>query len=520
MVIEKVAFDKTNQFSTIFTDYINGESRLQPFYDKPPKAESFKKQLQEKKLSAEHRKILCQVLTSQYEKLNEVDDRVSTNIELLKDSRTFTITTGHQLNIFTGPLYFIYKIVSVINTCKALKEAYPDYNFVPVYWMASEDHDFEEISYFRLNGKKIKWKTSQTGAVGRFDPKELKTIIEETPGIPDFFKKAYLKNDSLADAVRDYVNHLFGKHGLVVLDADDSELKKIFSEVILDDCTNNTANSLVNEQSKILDEAGYKTQVYPREINFFYLKDGLRSRLVKENNEYQVLDSDISFTEEGLKKEFEEHPERFSPNVILRPLYQEVILPNLAYFGGPGELAYWFQLKTVFDHYKVPFPILMPRNFALVIPGHVKRKMDKAELTTLDVFTPKHELLKNLALANAQHDIHLNGQRDGILDLFEKVKAMAANIDPTLAPHVEAQQTITANRLDAIQKKFIRAEKKNQADRMRQVEDILENLLPNGTLQERTDNFLNFFMANPSFVDQLIDYFEPFDFRFNVLIDG
>jgi len=520
MKLEKVEFDQTNQFSRIFTDYINGEPQLQPFYNKPPKVDSFNAQIENKNFSPEHRKILCQVLENQYSKLPSIPEKVKTNLDSLKGEKTFTITTGHQLNIFTGPLYFIFKIVSVINTCKALKEKHPDSNFVPVYWMASEDHDFEEISHFRLNGKKIKWDCEQTGAVGRFNPKELKEIIDKTPGIPDFFKEAYLKCDSLADAVRSYVNHLFGEQGLIVIDADSAELKKLFTPVILDDISNHKANELVNRQSELLEKAGYNSQVFPREINFFYLKDSLRERIVREGDTFQVLETDISFTQEQIKKEVEQHPERFSPNVILRPLFQEWVLPNLAYFGGPGELAYWFQLKGVFEHYEVPFPILMPRNFALIIPGHIKRKMGKAGLKITDVFKPEHELLKELAISNANKDIQLNGQKDSILDLFEKIKSKAAEIDPTLAPHVEAQQTITANKLDNIQKKFVRAEKKNQSDRMNQTLDVLHTLFPNGSLQERTDNFLNFFLENPSFIDQLIDYFEPFDFRFNVLIDG
>lgn len=519
MRLEKVDFESTNQFSKIFTDYIGNENQLQPFYDKPPALDSFKSQIKEKQFPETNRKILCQALEKQYHSLSP-HDAVINNIKALDNSNTYTITTGHQLNIFTGPLYFIYKIVSVINTCKELKKAYPDYNFVPIYWMASEDHDFDEISYFRLNGKNIQWKTDQTGAVGRMNPKELKSILDTTPGIPTFFKDAYLKHKSLADAVRAYVNHLFENEGLVVLDGDDIQLKGLFSSIIKDDLMSHQANDLVNSQSEQLDGAGYKCQVFPREINFFYLKDGLRERIVKEAGAYKVLETEISFTEDELQKELESHPERFSPNVIMRPLYQEVILPNLAYFGGPGELAYWFQLKTVFEHYDTPFPILIPRNFALVIPKHIQRKMQKAGCDFMDVFTPRHELLKKLALKNANQEVELNGQKNDILSLFEQIKTQAAAIDPTLAPHVEAQQTKTANKLDTIQKKFIRAEKKKQADRMRQTEDILDFLFPNGVLQERADNFLNFYLLNDNFIKELLDLLDPFDLRFNVILDG
>ncbi|MDX1628354.1 MAG: bacillithiol biosynthesis cysteine-adding enzyme BshC [Fulvivirga sp.] len=519
MKLEKVDFDKTNQFAQIFLDYLHQKPSIQPFYHREPTIESFREQIKSKQLSEKSRKILSEQLKTQYKGL-EISTAVEGNVLALKESNTFTITTGHQLNIFTGPLYFVYKIVSVINTCRELKKEYPDYNFVPIYWMASEDHDFKEINHFRLNGKKITWNSDQKGAVGRFNPSGLTEICRDTPGIPDFFEHAYRNHETLAGAVRDYVNTLFGEYGLVVIDGDDAQLKSLFTEIITDDLKTHQANKLVEAQSAQLAKSGYKTQVFPREINLFYLRDNLRERIVREGDNFRVLETELTFSMDEIEQEVQKHPERFSPNVILRPLYQEVILPNLAYFGGPGEMAYWLQLKTVFEHYEVPFPILMPRNFALIIRHDIKRKMDKAGLTLPDLFKPKHMLLKELAVAHAKNDIHLNGQKESILTLFDKIKGMAESIDPTLRPHVEAQQTIIANKLDNIQKKFIRAEKKNQSDRMRQAEDVLDQLFPGGVPQERSDNFLNFFLSDASFIEQLINYFEPFDFRFNVFIDG
>jgi len=156
MQIRKIALAETRSFSSFFLDYIQQKKTLQKFYHRFPSIDQFKDQINEKSkaFTDENRNILADVLQSQYQDLKP-NDLVSQNINLLRDKKTFTVTTGHQLNIFTGPLYFIFKIVTVINTCKKLKEAYPDYNFVPVYWMASEDHDYDEIKYFKLYGKKI-----------------------------------------------------------------------------------------------------------------------------------------------------------------------------------------------------------------------------------------------------------------------------------------------------------------------------------------------------------------------------
>lgn len=520
MKLSQVDFKDTHQFSSLFLKYIQGAPELKNFYSHRPEIKSFKEQIELKQnFPIESRQVLSEVLETQYEGV-PASSAVKENISLLKDEETFTVTTGHQLNIFTGPLYFIYKIVSVINACKELKKAYPKYNFVPVYWMASEDHDFDEISYFNLNGKKLQWHTSQTGAVGRFDPKELKEILEKIPGVPQFFKTAYLEYSSLADAVRHYINELFGSYGLVVVDGDDHHLKRLFEPVIEDDLFLHSSQNLVKAQSNALNDLGYKTQVFPRDINFFYMEEGVRNRIVRAGDLFQVLDTDISFDEPCMRTLIKEHPEKFSPNVILRPLYQEMILPNLAYFGGPAEVVYWLQLKLVFDHFHVPFPIVMPRNFALIIPGHVHRKWNKTGLSLNDLFLGKQALLKKVVKLNSMHDLHLNGHKEEMTSLFNSIKNKVLKIDPTLGPHVDAQKTKSQNVLETIEKKLLRAEKRHQGDLLRQVESVMDYLFPNGSPQERTENFLNFYLSNPKLIEQLISYFEPFTFRFNILIDG
>ena len=513
MKVSKVDFAQTNQFSSLFQDYITEKSQLKEFYNLFPRVENFEDQIKQKQFSEESRSVLVDALKEQYQHIGEEPE----NIELLAEDNTFTVTTGHQLNIFTGPLYFIYKIVTVINTCKDLKHKYPDYNFVPIYWMATEDHDFDEISYFRLNGKKHIWKTEQTGAVGRFNTKQLQQILAAVPGMPKFFINAYTKSKNLAEAVRSYVHHLFGEHGIVVVDGDHPKLKAALKPVIREDIFETAVKPMVDEQSTKLEETGYKTQVYARDINFFYLKDDVRERIEEVDGKYQVLNTEISFGADELSNLIDQNPEYFSPNVILRPLYQELILPNLAYAGGPSEVGYWLQLKTIFDHFKVAFPMLMPRNFALVLTSPIETKMGKVGISIEDLFKPKSKLEAELVTKSTEKDIQLNGQKDAILEWFDKIKAQAQAIDPTLSQHVEAQQTKTANRLDIIEKKFIRAEKKNQSDRMRQLSAVLDEIFPNGTPQERIDNFLNFYILNPDFVNELIAYLEPLDFRFNIV---
>ena len=516
VLLSKIPFEATHSFSGSFLDYISGKEALKPFYTAPPLLKNFGKQLEKRHFPPAHRPVLSEALHKQYRGL-ETSEQTKSNIDLLKDTKTFTITTGHQLNIFTGPLYVIYKIVTVINACKRLKQAYPDYHFVPVYWMASEDHDFEEISHFRFNGKIFQWKTEQTGAVGRFDPKELQPFFDEIMDMPEFFQKAYLQHNTLAEAVRYYVNALFGAEGLVVMDADDSALKSLLKPVIEDDLFKGNANRLVKATSEKLEAAGYKPQVFPREINFFYLKDHLRLRLVPEGDCYRVLDTDITFTKEALKTELSQHPERFSPNVVLRPLYQEIILPNLAYVGGPSELLYWLQLKAVFNHFNTAFPLLMPRNFAGVLTPNIQTKLKKEGLRFEEIFEEEQSLIRRKVAEKSQNNLTLDKERQQINATFDQILKQAIPIDASLEQLVAAERKRAQNSLSKVERKLFKEEKRNQETLVNRIYAIKKALFPGGSPQERKDNFLNFYIPDPNFIQSCLAHFDAFDYRFHLM---
>lgn len=519
MKLQKISLADTHAFTDFFLDYIQQNQQLTKFYNQFPEIKNFKDQVNEKSESfpQQNRDVLVQTLQLQYEKYT-ITEAVKNNITSLSDPKTFTVTTGHQLNIFTGPLYVIYKIVSVINTCKKLKQLYPEYNFVPVYWMASEDHDYDEIKYFKLAGKKYVWETNQKGAVGRFNPKDLESLLNEVPGNLPLFRDAYLKHATLSDAVRYYVNKLFGEEGLVVVDGDSAALKSLFKHVILDDLKNNTAKKLVDQTNASLEAIGYKPQIYCREVNFFYLDNNLRERIEKTGDRYTVVDTTLSFSESEIEILIDQSPEKFSPNVILRPLYEEIILPNIAYIGGPAEVVYWLQLKEVFAHYQTPMPMLMPRNFAMVMDAPIVRKLEKTGLDLSELFLEKNLLFNHVATKFAQHKIKLNGEKESIEGYFQTIREQAESIDKTLGPLIGAETQRAIKSLEKIEHKLLRAEKRFQSDRLKQVEAVKDMLFPNGGLQERTDNFLNFFLQDPTFIQKLIKHLDPFGFEFNVLM--
>ncbi len=519
MQLEKFPLSETRAFSRFFLDYLQQDVNLQPFFHRFPTVENAGEQIKEKAASfpAAHRDILNKTLTKQYQAV-EAADNVKANIEALARPDTFTVTTGHQLNIFTGPLYFVYKIVTVINACKALTARYPEYHFVPVYWMASEDHDYDEIKSFRLYGKKYTWNTDQRGAVGRFHTGDFKALLNEIPGDVALFRTAYLKHKTLSEAVRYYVNALFGDEGLVVLDADDPALKALFKPVISGDILNHSTLPAVEGTNNSLETLGYQTQVYCRPVNFFYLDDQLRARIENTDGKYEVIDSPLAFSRNEIEALIDRSPEKFSPNVILRPLYQEWILPNLAYVGGPSEVTYWLQLKAVFDAHGVPFPMLMPRNFGLVIEHHIYRKFEKTGMELSRLFEEKNFLFNEWVLKHANHNLTVGEERTTISGIYEDLAGRATSIDPTLTAFANAEGKRIMNSLEKIEKKFIRAEKRKQSDKLRQIEAVKDALFPNGGLQERTDNFLNFYQQDGAFIAKLLKHFDPFDYRFNVLI--
>ncbi len=519
MKLKTVSFDETECFAPVFLDYINKKDSLTSFYNAFPDLKNFKKTLEKRTLSKDHRAVLVHVLNRQYGPLNH-HDAVDFNIHSLGNEKTFTVTTGHQLNIFTGPLYFIYKIVTVINACKALTEEYPEYHFVPVYWMASEDHDLDEISYFNLFGKKYQWTTEQKGPVGRMKPHSLNGLIDQLPEQVALFEQAYLDHDTLADAVRYYVNELFGDQGLVVLDADNPKLKRLFSPVIEKEIFENHSHGLVQQRSQEMEAAGYNNQAFSREINFFYMEKGLRERIVKEGDAYKVLNTEKVFSAAEMEAAIKTHPENFSPNVIMRPLYQESILPNLAYCGGPAEIAYWLQLKGVFDHYETSFPLLMPRVFGMVVNKPVLKKVEKLKLSNADLFKTAHQLKEAYLDQHGEDGFNLEEEREALAALFDKIKAKAETIDSSLTGYIGAEGTKGFKLLDNISKKLKRAEEQNNDTAMHQIDTIKEKLFPGGGLQERHDNFLNFYLNDHEFIQKLLDNFDAFDYQFHILYEA
>lgn len=506
----------TGMFSTIFLDYISGKNQLKSFYNVKPELSSFKDLLETRNFPVHKRNILAEVLKEQYADL-EINGAVAGNIDLLRSEKTFTVTTGHQLNLATGPLYFIYKIISTVNLAEKLKNAYPDYDFVPVYWMASEDHDFEEINHFSLFGKNYTWETEQSGPVGRFKTDSLTKLLDELPEEIELLKKAYTKGKSLSDATRVLVNDLFGKYGLVCLDADHKEFKKQFSDIFRNEILEGKVGAAAAETSERIESGGYHAQVFVRDINLFLLKNG-RCRLERTSVGLNAID-DKQYSEKEIKELLDSSPELFSPNVVLRPLYQECILPNLAYLGGPAEIAYWLQLKDAFQHCDIPFPVLLPRNFFMIVPEKIAAKLEKLGLQPSEFFQNIRDVKDNYLSRQADADFELSTELNELEEVFNKMAIRAEEIDKSLKGFIMAEKQKVLKQGGNIEKRIKKALEQKHEIAIRQIETIKEKLFPGGAPQERTDNIFTFYTNNPEFIDSIKACTDPFDFRFNILVE-
>ena len=521
-------YNNTNYFSKTVNDYLSQKDTINSFYDNFPDLAGFKNQIKskEKSYNKSTRETLVKVLKKQYKSI-KTSLNTDNNIISLLEENTFTITTGHQLNLFTGPLYFLYKILSTINLCEQLRIEFPNNNFVPIYWMATEDHDFEEINYFNFKNQKISWKKDSKTAVGKLNTKGLEKVFLEfesllTNGengkkLKDLFTKSYVEYNNLTDATRFLTNELFKDYGLVIIDADNKLLKQHFSPFVKRELLEQTAYNQVSK-TVLNFKKDYKIQVNPREINLFYLTNTMRERIVFEDDIYKINNTNIKFTEEEIVEELTQNPERFSPNVIMRPLYQEVILPNLCYIGGGGELAYWFELKSYFEELNVVYPILLLRNSALIISKKQEKKREKLKIELVDLFLSQEKLINKKVTELSNLNLDFSEQRKALISQFTDLKKVALKTDKSFIGAVNAQEKKQLNGLDKLEKRLLKAENRKLTDITERISLLQNQLFPNYSLQERFTNFSEMYLEyGDELIPSLKNHLKPLDLEFTIL---
>jgi bacillithiol synthase len=493
-----VPYLQTGYFSKIITEYLEGKEFLRPFYEHPVSYEGIGASMLDREKFPTDRELLVRCLREQYADLS-LHEALHLNLKRLSDHNTFTVTTAHQPAIFTGNLYFIYKILHVIKLAATLTEKYPGKHFVPVFFMGSEDADLDELGHIFLDSEKVSWDTKQTGAVGRMRTEGLEKILDRIEGefsghahgpeLIELLKDCYLNSETIQKATLKLLNCLFGSEGLVVLIPDNRLLKSAMRGIFKDDLTNHAPFKITEQNIRELSKH-FPVQAKPREINLFYLKDDRRERLEQKGGRFEVVNTGIHFTPEAMEKELANYPERFSPNVILRGLFQSTILPDIAFVGGGGETAYWLEFKPLFKHYRVPFPVLILRNSFLLIKKNWRTKIEKAGLSVQDVFKSEESLMEAYVRNHSTKQLTLTSQLDEVRGFYDRLKNISGAVDKTLEQHVDKLSAQSLQKLEELEKKILRAEKKNHEEIRRKIHEIRDVLFPLDNLQERIENFI------------------------------
>lgn len=493
------------------------QESLQPLIGLPFSAENFKKQIALKSnFPKESRETLHNALQKQYA---EAKIEVPEKLTLLLKNNCFTVCTGHQLNLFTGPLYTIYKIAHTIKLAQQVQELHPENYILPVFWLASEDHDLEEINHFYVGEKRVAWETQQTGPVGMMrleNWSEWQTeLLQFFPNQADRIRTLLdvYQGENLSIATRRLVAHLFQDTDLILVDGNDIELKKLFVPILEKELKEQFSFHAAQKSEAILFEKYLKPQAFAREINLFHLSPGKRIRIEKSAEDFKI--GEAIFTHQELLDLLHQHPEQFSPNVMLRPLYQETILPNLCYVGGAGELAYWLQLKPIFDAVGVPYPMLQLRVSMQLMSHKDAHKMAKLGFD-FQKFSDKKERVLKEHLFEIRERKNTNSALHEHIDALEKIMLeQAQSVDHTLIAAAKAERARIQKLLDNFLKKLERNEKRLHSDALNRLSTLHEKYFPNDGLQERHENFVSFYLeTQEQIIPQIIEGINAFQSDF------
>ena len=469
--------------------------------------------------------LVADVLREQYADRASID-AVNSQLDRWTDDTTVQVVTAHQPCLFTGPLYVIYKCLSAIALARHLNQVHPGHHVVPVYWMGGEDHDLDEMGQTHVFGKRIDWAPGHAGAVGRMPTDAMDEPLDrladilgdsdQASALVDELRIAYRDAHSFGEATLRILHRWLGPLGLVVLNADDARLKRVFSPVMERELRTSFARPLVEDRSSEI-EKSHHAQAHARDINLFLLEDGARRRWERGDDGLRLMGDEAWRTEDEVIDLLHTHPERFSPNVILRPVYQQAILRSLAYVGGPGELSYWLQLPPVLEAADVHEPVLLLRNMVLNVPRAVVKRQAAWDLDTADWFTNVDHLVKRLVVERTEAELSLDDMRPDLEALYDRIGERAAAIDPNLAKSVAAEHQKALGGFETIEKKMVRGAKRNAEEMTQRIRSSHERLFPNGALQERTENITSvLFRHGPDVFDTWVEQFDPIGARLHI----
>ncbi len=495
---------------SIREDYLNPGAPLGKFYSYNPNQPEFEEIIQNKSAYPFDRETLVEVITEQYQGLTLFKETQQA-LSHLAQPNCYTVTTGHQLVFLGGPMFTTYKVLHTIKLAEELAQRHPQHQFVPIFWIHTEDHDYEEINhYFPSYQEKRVYEGKFEGKVGNhIIGKEISSLLPSS--FPDELKASYQPGMTWAQAYRAYMHQLFGPLGVLMLDADDPRLKKQFIHTFQQDLVENLGQHCVETSSARLEEMGYSPQVSPREINIFYVEGNYRNRIVREDSYFRALDTPLKWTQNEMLNLLNQHPEYFSPNVCLRPLYQETILPNLAYIGGWGELSYWLQLKGLFDTAGVHFPLLLPRMSATILRKKEASQWLAKGLKLSDINFPLGDIQRKLT-PNYWNEQDLQQHIKELEQQYQGLKTYIQTFSSTLPLSVESQLSKNRKFFTRLKKKVEKVIIQTHSE-FKEVAVLKEAIQPDRMKQERILSLAAFPESSPQeLISQLYEHCQPLNY--------
>ncbi|PKD44521.1 bacillithiol biosynthesis cysteine-adding enzyme BshC [Rhodohalobacter barkolensis] len=495
-------------FTSLFRDYINQDKKITNFFESSPFDPDQIKELAKQIRFSGNREQLVDEL-KEFNSNFTVSPETLKNIEQLRDETALTVVTGQQMVLYGGPLYTIYKTLTAIILAKQYENIL-NRPVVPVFWLADEDHDAEEISEIGLFDRDILKKCavefSDTGRrVGEYSLEEvvedLKSCLSETLFDTDFsedlwnlLNSSYKKENTVLESFGILLSKLFGKYGLVLAGSNSDSVKELTKSSMIRSIekADDIYDRLTVTTNK-LSKAGYHNQVHLNKSNLFF---------IDENNQRLKIqfDDEIWFTEEGdhrwsskeLMNQINEEPNKFSPNVFLRPILQDHFLPVLCYVGGPGEIAYYAQMKSIYPIFDQKMPVIAPRFSGTVIESGVDRVLDKLPFSVSDYNARIEDLESDFINQTDQPDLEalFGDWKDRIDTITDEKKEIIGDIDPTLKNTAGKASATYFTELDKLKGKLYKSLKQQEKTQLDRIAKIQSNLYPDGNLQEREIAFI------------------------------
>jgi len=505
--LENYSFDEL-ELSTLFTTFVNDFEKLAHYYNGNPfKNEEICKRADSFRFHGDRANIV-NALTS-FNNQFDPPEPVQNNLKRLKDERSLAVVTGQQVNLYGGPLYTVFKTITAIHHARKMEEQLQR-PVVPVFWLGDEDHDYDEIksvafprrnnitSFSYESPVKAPYAVSEITFDDTYG--DFRNSVFEIMRTTDFTKKlwnmlddCYKEGATFGQAFGRLMTRLFGQHGLVLAGSHDVELKKYLSDAL---CTAiqkaDQISERLNEQSEKVDDE-FHQQVKLYDSNLFY-HDAQKGRVKMKYNSGSWSYNEQTWTSDELVDKIREKPEKFSPNVFLRPILQDKLLPTIGYVGGPGEVAYYAQMKKIYEVFDLQMPIIFPRFSGTLIESSIERIMKKLPFEFKD-YNQRIEDLESAYVEQAEDvDIEkLFGQWKGeVQQMEDRYSEIIKEIDPTLKKAAGKATAAYYNELDKLKGKVHRATKKQEEIQLNRIRKIREQLFPGDGLQERSISFIYF----------------------------